>query len=145
MAENGLRVKIGDKFTFSKQISDQDVRDFARLSGDAQPLHLDQEYASKTRFKQRVAHGVITLSIVSAALGTKLIGPDEAIVYLSQNLRFTRPVFVDDTINAMVEVTAIDAERRRVTLNTTCTNQRDEQLLTGEALVLIDRYPYEAS
>ncbi len=145
MAENALRVQVGQKFTFSKSISDQDIRDFARLSGDDQLIHLDQEYASKTRFKRRVAHGVITLSIVSAALGTKLVGPNEAVVYLSQNLRFTAPAFVDDTLTATVEVTAIDEARRRVTLSTTCTNQRGETLMTGEALVLIDPYPFSAT
>ncbi|MBI2886029.1 MAG: MaoC family dehydratase [Chloroflexi bacterium] len=144
MADVGLSVSVGQKVTFSKQVTDQDIRDFARVSGDVQPIHLDEAYATRTRFGHRVAHGVLTLSIVSAALGTKLAGPNESVVYLSQNLRFTRPVFVNDTITASLEVTAVDPERRRVTVSTTCVNQRDEQLMTGEAVVLLDAYPYVA-
>lgn len=143
MPGSGLRVTLGQKFTFSKTITDQDIRDFARVSGDANPVHLEEDYASKTRFGKRVAHGVLSLAIVSAALGTKLAGADETTVYVSQNLRFTRPVFIDDTITATAEVTAINEERRLVTVSTNCVNQRNETILTGEAVVLLDPYPYQ--
>ena len=140
-----VSVHVGQQFTLSKTVTDQDIRDFAKVSGDSQAVHLDMDYASKTRFGKRVAHGVITLSIVSAALGTKLAAPNETVIYVSQNLRFTRPVFVDDTVTATLEVTAINPERRLVTVSTNCMNQRNEPLLTGEAVVLLDPYPYQAS
>lgn len=140
-----VSVHVGQQFTFSKTLTDQDIRDFAKVSGDNAAIHLDTDYASKTRFGKRVAHGVITLSIVSAALGTKLASPNETVIYVSQNLRFTRPVFVDDTVTATLEVTAINPERRLVTVSTNCVNQRNEPLVTGEAVVLLDPYPYQAS
>ena len=145
MADPSLSVQIGQKATFSKTVTDQDIRDFARVSGDTQPIHLDESYAGQTRFGQRVAHGVLTLSVVSAALGTKLPGPNEDVIYLSQNLRFTRPVYVGDTITATVEVTAVNPDRRQVTVSTTCVNQRGEGLLTGEAVVLLDPHPFASS
>ena len=140
-----VSVHVGQQFTLSKTVTDQDIRDFAKISGDSQAVHLDMDYASKTRFGKRVAHGVITLSIVSAALGTRLAAPNETVIYVSQNLRFTRPVFVDDTVAVTLEVTAINTERRLVTVSTNCVNQRNEPLLTGEAVVLLDPYPYQAS
>lgn len=144
MPDASLGVEVGQRFTFSKTMSDQDILDFTRVSGDTNPIHLDESYASKTRFGKRVAHGVLTLSVVSAVLGTKLAGPQGTVIYVSQNLRFTRPVFVNDTVTATIEVTAINPERRLVTVSTNCVNQHNDPLMTGEAVVLVDLYPYPA-
>ncbi len=130
-------IKVGDTAAFEKTVSEQDIVDFARVTGDEQPLHLDDAYAAKTRFKRRIAHGMLSAGFISAALGTKL-APHATVIYLSQSLRFLRPVFPGDTVTATVEVTAVDPERRFVTCSTECVNQDGTLVLTGEATVLLD-------
>ena len=130
-------VRVGDTATFEKTVSEQDIVDFARVTGDEQPLHLDDAYAAKTRFKRRIAHGMLSAGFISAALGIKL-APQATVVYLSQSLRFLRPVFPGDTITAHLEVTKLDMERGFVTCTTECTNQDGISVLTGEATVLLD-------
>jgi 3-hydroxybutyryl-CoA dehydratase len=138
-SDNVLGIKVGHKVSFSKSVTDQDIQDFARVSGDTQKLHLDEEYASKTRFKGRIAHGMLAASYISAALGLKL-APDLTVVYLSQQMRFQRPVKIGDTVTVNCEVTALQPERRFVTVKTDCVNQAGEEVVTGEALVLLDEY-----
>ena len=130
-------VTIGHKVTFAKTVSDEDVVLFAKVTGDDQPLHLDDAFAAKTRFKKRIAHGMLSAGFISAALGTRLT-PDAVVVYLSQQLRFRLPVAIGDTITAEVEVTAIDSEKSIVTLRTDCLNQNGEAVVKGEATVLLD-------
>jgi 3-hydroxybutyryl-CoA dehydratase len=132
-----LGVRVGDKAELTKSISDQDIVDFARVSGDNQPLHLDDAYAARTRFKKRLAHGMLSAGLISAALGTQL-APQATVVYLSQSMRFRAPVFPGDTITAQIEVTAIDPEKRFVTCRTDCVNQEGQAVVTGEAQVLLD-------
>jgi len=132
-----LGVKVGDTAEVSKTVSEQDIVDFARVTGDEQPLHLDDSHAAKTRFKRRIAHGMLSAGLISAALGTKL-APQATVIYLSQSLRFLRPVYPGDTVTARVEVTAIDPEKRFVTCSTECVNQDGQSVLTGEATVLLD-------
>ena len=134
-----LGIKVGDKATFSKAVSEADVVSFAQITGDSNPLHLDEAYAAKTRFKGRIAHGMLSAGFISAALGTKL-APNATVVYLSQQLRFQRPVKIGDTVTATCEVTAVQPERRFVTVKTDCFNQAGEEIVTGEALVLLDEY-----
>ena len=134
-----LGIKVGDKATFSKTVSEADVVSFAEITGDSNPLHLDEAYAAKTRFKGRIAHGMLSASFFSAALGTKL-APNATVVYLSQQLRFQRPVKIGDTVTATCEVTAVQPERRFVTVKTDCVNQAGEEIVTGEPLVLLDEY-----
>jgi 3-hydroxybutyryl-CoA dehydratase len=138
-SDSVLGVKVGHKVSFSKTVSADDVQAFAEVTGDMNPVHLDSGYASKTRFKERIAHGMLSAGFISAALGTKL-APDCTVVYLSQQLRFQRPVKVGDTITANCEVTALQPERRFVTVQTNCVNQAGEEVVTGEALVLLDEY-----
>ena len=137
MTDSIQGVSVGDTATFEKTVSEQDIVDFARVTGDEQPLHLDDAYAAKTRFKRRIAHGMLSASFISAALGIKL-APQATVVYLSQSLRFLRPVFPGDTITARLEVTKLDMERGFVTCSTECTNQDGASVLTGEATVLLD-------
>jgi 3-hydroxybutyryl-CoA dehydratase len=132
-----LPVKIGDKATFTRTVTEDDVVAFARVTGDNQPLHLDDAFAAKTRFKKRIAHGMLSAGFISAVLGTKL-APQSVVVYLSQQMRFRLPVAIGDTITAEAEVTAIDPEKRIVTVRTDCLNQNGEAVVKGEATVLLD-------
>lgn len=126
-------IKIGDKAFFQKTISEYDAYSFAGISGDNNPAHINEVYASKTFFKGRIVHGMLTASLISAVLGTKL--PGEGTIYLSQDLNFLAPVRFNDTIKAEVEVIEIDIEKNKVKLNTICTNQDDQIVLTGQAIV----------
>ena len=135
MAE--ISLKIGDRATFTKTVTEEDVLAFARVTGDDQPLHLDEAFAAKTRFGHRIAHGMLSAGYISAVLGTKL-APDNVVVYLGQQMRFRLPVSIGDTITAEAEVTAIDPEKRIVTVRTDCLNQRGEAVVKGEATVLLD-------
>jgi 3-hydroxybutyryl-CoA dehydratase len=132
-----LGVKVGDTASFEKTVTEEDIVSFANATGDQQPLHLDDAFAAKTRFKRRIAHGMLSAGLISAALGIKL-APHATVVYLSQTLRFLRPVFPGDTITAKLEVTAVDTERSFVTCSTECVNQDGTSVLTGEATVLLD-------
>jgi 3-hydroxybutyryl-CoA dehydratase len=130
-----MDLKIGDKFSTSKQITDAVVRAFAELSGDFNPIHLDEEFASKTRFGKRIAHGMISGALISAVLGYEF--RERKIVYLSQTLKFTAPVFLDDTVTATATVASIRDDKPIIKLETVCTNQNDEVVVKGEAVVMI--------
>lgn len=110
---------------------------FARLTGDTNPLHLDPAYARTTRFGRPIAHGMFTASLVAALLGTELPGPGA--IYLEQQVRFVRPVYIGDTITAKVEVTDYLTDKGVVTLLTECQNQHGLPVLTGKAVLLIGR------
>lgn len=128
-------LKIGDKFSTSKQITDSVVRAFADLSGDYNPIHIDEEFAKTTRFGKRIAHGMISGALISAVLGNEF--KERKIVYLSQTLKFVAPVFINDTVTATATVTNIREDKNIVTLETVCTNQNGEVTLKGEAAVMI--------
>ena len=130
-----MTVKIGEKFSATKQITDQVVRAFAELSGDYNPIHLDEEFAAKTRFGRRIAHGMISGALISAVLGNEFRA--RKIVYLSQTMKFVAPVFLDDTITASGTVSKIREDKQIVTLETVCSNQRGETVVKGEAVVMI--------
>ncbi|MEX2236110.1 MAG: MaoC family dehydratase [Dehalococcoidia bacterium] len=132
-----LGLVVGDTREFSRQVGEQDLVDFARVSGDDQPLHLDPDFGKRTRFGGRIAHGMLSAGYISALLGTKL-APNAIAIYLSQSLRFVRPVRIGDTITVRGEVTAIDQEKRFVTVQTDCLNQEGKTVVTGEAVVMLD-------
>src|SRR5438093_1117578 len=119
-----MDLKIGDKFSTTKQITDGVVRAFAELSGDYNPIHLDEEFAAKTQFGKRIAHGMISGALISAVLGYEF--KERRVVYLSQTLKFTAPVFLDDTVTATATVKIIREDKPIVTLDTVCRNQKDE-------------------
>ncbi len=131
-----MKFRVGDTASFSKTITEADLVLFAGVSGDTNPLHLDAEYAKATRFGARIAHGMLTASLISAVLGTRLPGPGG--IYLSQTLKFLKPVFVGDTITATVTITAVHPERPVLTLKTLCTNAQGERVVEGEARVLYE-------
>ena len=125
----------GQEAKLTKVISDEDIHVFAELSGDHNPVHLDDEYASKTIFKKRVAHGFLTASLISTVIATKLPGPGS--IYLKQSHKFIAPVFVGETVEAKVKVIDINLEKKKVKLLTECLKSRNI-ILTGEAEILID-------
>ncbi|HEX8294498.1 MAG TPA: MaoC family dehydratase [Pyrinomonadaceae bacterium] len=132
-----MGLKVGDAAEVSKTIADEDVRVFAELTGDRNPVHLDEAYAATTRFGRRIAHGMLGASLISAVLANEL--PGRGTVYLSQTLRFTAPVFLGDTVTARVTVKGVRGDKPVVTLETVCTNQRGERVVVGEAVVLVPK------
>lgn len=125
----------GDKASRTTTISDEMIRAFAGITGDTNPVHLDDAYAAGTRFGRRIAHGMIAAGLISAALANDLPGPGT--VYLSQTLQFRAPVYPGDTITTTVEVKSVRPDKPVVTLHTTCTNQDGKAVLEGEAVVLV--------
>jgi len=128
------QLNIGEKASLTKQITESDVLRFAEVTGDKNPIHIDQEYASQTRFKERIAHGMLTASLISAVIGTRL--PGSGNIYVSQSLTFTAPVKLGDVIEAEVEIIEKIPERNRVRLRTICRNQDGAIVIDGEAVVL---------
>ena len=129
-----MKLNIGDSAEITRTIEQSDVQAFADVTGDHNPVHLDEAYAQTTRFGRRIAHGMLTASLISSVLANKL--PGEGSVYLSQTLQFVAPVFPGDEVTARVTVTDVRESRGIVKLETVCVNQRDEIVLRGEAVVL---------
>jgi acyl dehydratase len=133
------RIQVGDHAELTRVATDGDIADFVDSVGDYNPIHSDPAYAAGTLFKERIAPGIWTAGLVSAVIGTRLPGPGT--IYLSQDLRFLRPVKLGDTITARVDVIETICEKNRVRLRTVCVNQRGEEVLGGEALVMPSRTP----
>ena len=129
--------KVGDAATLAKAFTDADVRDFARVSLDANPIHLDEAYAAGTPFGRRVVHGILQAGLISAVLGTKLPGPGA--IYREQSLTFKRPAFLGERLEARVEVVEIIERAGLLRMKTTIVNERGELLVTGEARGLVDK------
>ena len=130
-----MEIKLGDKFSTERLVTDELIRKFADVSGDYNPIHLDEDVASKTRFGRRIAHGMLSGAFISAVLGYEF--SVRSIVYLSQTLKFTAPVFIGDTVTATATVTNIREDKPIITLETICTNQNGDVLVKGEAAVMI--------
>ncbi len=130
-------IQIGQKAELTHNITNEDVDLFGKLSDDYNPVHFDNEWAKKTIFGERIAHGLLTGVYISTLLANKLPGPGT--VYLKQEFKFKLPVKIGDTIKAEVEVKELQAEKKRIVLRTTCTNQNQEVILDGEATVMIMR------
>jgi 3-hydroxybutyryl-CoA dehydratase len=127
-------LSVGDVAEVAYTVTVETIREFVTASGDDNPIHSDAAFAAGTRFGRVIAPGMLTGSFVSSVIGTRLPGPGT--IYLSQNFRFLRPVYVGDRVTARVEVVERVAERSRLRLRTTCVNQSGELLLEGEAWVL---------
>ncbi|HEV2147490.1 MAG TPA: MaoC family dehydratase [Longimicrobiaceae bacterium] len=128
-------LQVGQSATMSKTVTEADVVLFAGVTGDFNPAHLDQVYAERSRFGGRIAHGMLSAGFISAVLAMRLPGPGT--IYLSQSLRFLRPVRIGDTVTARAEVAELLPAKRRVRLLTTCANQQGEGVVEGEALVMV--------
>ena len=135
-------LEVGQSATFAKTITEADIVLFAGASGDNNAVHINEEFAQTTQFKGRIAHGMLTASLISTVLGTKLPGP--GCIYLNQSLKFLAPVRAGDTVRAEVTITTIDRERRRVTFATVC-KVGGKAVLEGEALTMVPRRPTPAS
>ncbi len=129
-----MKLTIGMCASRTKTITDADIRAFAQASGDTNSIHLDESYAAASRFGRRIAHGMLTASVISAILGNDLPGPGS--IYLGQDLKFKAPVFIDDTITATVELTAYREDKRIATFRTTVVNGDGVLVLEGEAVVI---------
>lgn len=130
-----MKLKIGDKFTTNRTVTDELIRAFAEVSGDYNPIHLDENFAKNTRFGKRIAHGMLSGAFISAVLGNEF--KDMKIVYLSQTMKFTAPVFIGDTVTTTATVTHIREDKNIVTCETICTNQNGDMLVTGESKIMI--------
>ena len=128
--------KEGETSELVKTITQGDIEQFAELVGDRNPVHVNPDFAKKTRFGRPIAHGMWGLSLVSAVLGTKLPGPGT--IYLSQTVQFKAPVFAGDTLTAKVKVLEVRQDKPIVKLETTCENQKGELILKGESVVLVE-------
>ena len=128
---------IGEKAQLSRTITEADIAAMAEITGDNNPVHMDEAFAARTRFKGRIAHGLFSAGLISAVLGTKLPGPGA--VYLKQTLNFLYPVRAGDTLTAESEVTAWRADKRIVTLKTRAFNQDGKDVVEGEAVLLVDK------
>ena len=129
------RLAVGQTAQMAKTVTEADVVLFAGVTGDFNPVHVDAVAAERSRFGGRIAHGMLSAGFVSAVLAMRLPGPGT--IYLSQSLRFTRPVHLGDTVTARVEILELVPAKRRVRLATACHNQRGETVLEGEAVVMV--------
>ena len=127
--------KEGQSASLTRTITAADVEAFALISGDENPVHLDEAFAAKTRFKRRIAHGMLPVSYISAILGAHFPGPGT--IYLSQNVSFLAPVYLGDTVTATVTVSKFRAEKGVLTLLTECWNQDGVKVVDGQAVVLV--------
>jgi 3-hydroxybutyryl-CoA dehydratase len=131
---------LGLSAEYRKTITETDVVLFAGISGDNNPMHIDEEYAAKTRFEGRIAHGMLSASLISTVIGTRL--PGAGAIYMGQNLKFLKPVKIGDTVTALVTVLELFQEKQRVRLLTECW-VRGEKVIDGDALVWVPRRPQE--
>ncbi len=127
-------LKIGQTSSFSKTITETDVYLFAGITGDFNPAHINAQYAANTQFKERIAHGMLSASLISTILGTSL--PGKGTIYLGQQVKFLSPVRLGDTITVTVKVKELVKEKNRVILHTFCANQEGDLVVDGEATVL---------
>ena len=129
-------LSVGQSAELVRTVGEADIVAFAQVTGDTNPVHLDADYAATTSFGQRIAHGMLSAGYISAVLGTRLPGPGA--IYLSQTLRFKRPVRIGDAVTAQVTVTDINEAKAQVTLSTVCT-VNGKAVVEGEALVMVPR------
>jgi len=129
------KINVGDKVSVTKVITDEDVRKFAEITGDTNPIHLDDEFAANTVFGQRIAHGMLIGSLFSGLLGMKL--PGEGTVYLGQDLKFKARVPIGGQVTASVEVIKIREDKPIATLRTVCVNEEGQIVVEGEAVVRV--------
>jgi 3-hydroxybutyryl-CoA dehydratase len=127
-------IRVGMSSSYSQTITDADVKAFAGISGDNNPVHMSDEYATASRFGRRIAHGLMSASFFSALFGTRIPGP--GCVYVSQSLSFKRPVYIGDTVTATVTVKAVDTTNRHVFFETIC-KVKGKAVIVGEAELYI--------
>ena len=127
-------LQVGQQDSYTRTVTDDDIQRFVGVSGDDNPVHIDDAYAAASMFKGRIAHGLLSASYISTVIGTRLPGPGA--IYMGQSLRFNAPARVGDTVTATVTVKEIDPARRRLKLETVCTVD-EAVVIEGEALVML--------
>ena len=127
-------MRVGETASFTKTIAEADVHAFAGITGDFNPVHINDTYAAASMFGRRIAHGMLCAGLISAVFGMKLPGPGA--IYVQQSLKFLKPVYIGDTVTAEVEVAEILQERNRVTFRTRCVNQDGQIVLEGESTLM---------
>ena len=127
-------LELGQKYTLSFSYTQEQVNEFARVTGDNNPVHLDEEFASKTIFKRRIAHGMLGASILSKVFGT--LFPGNGTIYLNQTLNFLRPMYVEETYEAIFEVKELIIDKNRAIIFTTIINSEGKSVLSGEATIM---------
>ncbi|MCU0614755.1 MAG: MaoC family dehydratase [Desulfobacterales bacterium] len=133
------QLNVGDAAEFGKTISESDIYLYAGITGDFNPVHVNEAYAENTYFKNRIAHGMLSAGLISAVLANQLPGPGT--IYLKQELEFLAPVRIGDTITARVEILELILDKNRVRLKTVCSNQEGIRVLKGEAWVSAPKAP----
>lgn len=128
------KIQVGMRVSYSQTITDADIKAYAGLSGDHNPVHVSEEYAAESRFGRRIAHGLMSVGFFSALFGMRLPGP--GCVYVSQSIQFKRPVYIDDTVKAVAEVTDVCVKKKRVFFSTTC-YVKNKVVISGEAEIYI--------
>ncbi len=126
---------VGQKAILKKKITEDDIYQFSKITGDNNPVHVDEDFAKQTIFKKRIAHGFLSASLISAVIATKLPGPGS--IYINQSLKFLAPVYIDEEISVNVVVLEINMEKKRVKLLTECFKS-EKKILTGEAEILVN-------
>jgi 3-hydroxybutyryl-CoA dehydratase len=126
-------IKVGDEASLARTITEAHIVNFAGITGDMNPIHVDAEYAAHSMFKERIAHGMLVAGLISAVVGTQLPGPNS--IYLGQDLKFVAPVMIGDTITVVVTVTGKRDEKRIIKLRTAAYNQRGEMVIDGHAVM----------
>lgn len=130
---SGMEYKIGDRASLRRTVTETDIVNFAGVSGDFNPVHIDEEYAKNTIFKSRIAHGLLSAAFIGSVLANKLPGPGG--IYLKQELSFLAPVRIGDTVTAEVEIMEINEKRGNMWLKTVCRNQEGTTVVEGKALL----------
>jgi 3-hydroxybutyryl-CoA dehydratase len=131
-------LSVGMSHSYSKTVTETDIILFAAISGDDNPVHINEEFAAETLFQKRIVHGIFSAGLISCVAGTRLPGP--GCIYVSQHLRFKAPVYIGDTVTATCTVKEINTERRRVTMETICT-VKDKVVAEGESTLMVDKRP----
>jgi 3-hydroxybutyryl-CoA dehydratase len=128
-----MEIKIGDRYEKSFIIKEEMINMFATSVGDRNPIHLDDNYAKDTVFKKRIAHGFMVGGLISTVLGNYF--PGIGTIYMSQNIRFRKPVYIDDKVHVVIEALEV-TKNNWLKLKTTCKNQFDNLIIDGEAIVI---------
>ncbi len=131
-------LELGMEASYQRLVTEEDIRAFAEVTGDKNPVHLDAEYAARTMFKERIAHGMLTASYISAVFGTELPGP--GVIYISQTLNFRAPVKIGQTVTAKVKVVELFPPKRRALFECICTAD-GKTVLEGEAMLMVPGRP----
>lgn len=131
-------LQVGQEASMSRTVTEADIVAYAALSGDYNPVHIDPEFASKTIFKERIAHGILAAGYISALFGMKLPGPGS--IYISQTLSFRAPVKIDDCVESRVKLVELIAEKKRARFDCLC-SVNDKPVLTGEAVLMVPSRP----